>query len=326
MRKSLVALVAVLSLALTGCSGPVADYSTLKPVCGKLKDTAEVDKIQAVGAFNTKPKVTLPAPISSKEIVSHVLIEGSGPAFVGDQMVKFEYTAVNAATGESFSTSNYDGTDAVTQNFGPDQQINFCKALSGVKEGSRVSVLIPAKMAHKNQGDSTSGIGPNDDVIFVMDLIKVYYPKAIGEMQKLPDGSPSIIRTSKGQPSVQIPIAPAPTELKLYNTIKSANPETIALGDTVTLQYSGFLWSDGTQFDSSWGNAPVQWKLTSDGFIRGFVKALTESRGGQAPHVGDEIMAIIPPADGYGNTAQGSIPPNSTLVFVIDILGVEKTK
>jgi FKBP-type peptidyl-prolyl cis-trans isomerase len=325
LRKSLVAVLAVLSLALTGCAAP-SDYASLKPVCGSASDSSTVDKVQAVGNFGTKPTVTFPAPLSSKTIVSHVISAGTGPKFVGNQIIKFNYVALNAATGKAFSSTKYDGTDAVIQSFGPSQQINFCKALAGVPEGSRVAVLIPAKMAHGNQGDSTAGLGANDDVIFVMDLVKVYYPRAIGQIQPQVDGAPTIIRTVSGQPSVQIPGRPAPTKLELFNTITSSNPQTVSLGDTVTLQYSGFLWKGGTQFDSSWSNAPVQWKLTETGFIKGFVKALTESRNGKAPHVGDEIMAIIPPGDGYGATAQGAIPANSTLVFVIDILGTESTK
>ena len=37
-----------------------------------------------------------------------------------------------------------------------------------------------------------------------------------------------------------------------------------------------------------------------------------------------QVMAIIPPSLGYGDQASDSIPANSTLVFVIDILGVDK--
>ncbi len=325
MRKSLVAVLAALSLGLTGCAA-TSDYSSLSPVCGSASDSATVDKIQATGNFGSKPTVTFPAPLSSKTIVSHVLSKGSGPQFVGNQLIKFNYVALNAATGKAFSSTKYDGTDSVIQSFGPSQQIDFCKALAGVPEGSRVAVLIPASMAHKNQGDAAAGIGANDDVIFVMDIVKVYYPRSIGQVQPQVSGAPSIVRTVSGQPSVQIPGRPAPSKLELFTTIKSSNPQTVSMGDTVTLQYSGFLWKGGTQFDSSWANAPVQWKLTDTGFIKGFVKALTESRDGKAPHVGDEIMAIIPPGDGYGSTAQSSIPANSTLVFVIDILGTESTK
>lgn len=49
--------------------------------------------------------------------------------------------------------------------------------------------------------------------------------------------------------------------------------------------------------------------------MTGFKKAL------EGQKVGSQVLAVIPPAEGYGAQAQSGIPANSTLVFVIDILG-----
>ncbi|MEN9713422.1 MAG: hypothetical protein RLZZ164_86 [Actinomycetota bacterium] len=326
MRKTITAI-ALISLLLTGCAPTSTSYDSQSPLCGPAESNAAADKISATGDFDTKPTVTIAAPISSKTIATKVLSEGTGKKYYGNQLVKFEYTALNATTGATFSSSKYDGTDAITQEFDKGQQIDFCKALGGVREGSRVAVLIPAKMAHKNQGDVTNKIGANDDVVFVLDLLKVYYNKAYGAGWVHQDGAPTLLTAANGQPSVQIPKTAAPTSTKLYLTVKSPETQEVAIGDTVTLQYSGFLWSNGTVFDSSWTSGqPVTWTLSQDGFIKGFVRALTESRDGKAPHVGDQIMAVIPPSEGYGNTEKTGIPAGSTLVFVIDILGTEKPK
>lgn len=324
MRKSLIAVLAVLTLALSGCTAS-SSYDSLPQTCGTMIDNSVSAKIQSAGAFGTKPKITFPTPLTSKVLAAHTLITGTGPKFYGDQMIKFEYTALDAANGKVYSSTSYDGTDPVFQVFGKSVQANVCKALTGKTEGSRVAILIPAKIAHNNQGDSSAGIGKNDDIILVVDILKVYYPRAIGTEQPQQNGVPTIIRTTKGQPSVQIPGVAAPTKLKLVNTIKSDNPQTVASGDTVTLQYVGFLWKTGALFDSSWSSNPVQMKLDSSAqLISGFIKALTNGRNGEATHVGDEIMAIVPPSEGYKDKAMGSIPANSTLVFVIDILGTEK--
>jgi peptidylprolyl isomerase len=40
--------------------------------------------------------------------------------------------------------------------------------------------------------------------------------------------------------------------------------------------------------------------------------------------VGSQVIASMPPKDGYGENAQGAIPANSTLIFVIDVLGINK--
>ena len=88
------------------------------------------------------------------------------------------------------------------------------------------------------------------------------------------------------------------------------------MGQLVTMHYSGFLWADSEKFDSSWDSGQAtQFRLQEGGLIEGFLEAVV----GQP--VGSQIIAIILPAQGYGEAGAGSIPPGATLVFVIDILG-----
>jgi peptidylprolyl isomerase len=87
-------------------------------------------------------------------------------------------------------------------------------------------------------------------------------------------------------------------------------------GDNVTLHYSGFLWDSGSKFDSSWDRGePVQFEVSPGMLIEGFLSAVV----GQ--EVGSRVVVVIPPALGYGQQASATIPANSTLVFVIEILG-----
>ncbi len=85
--------------------------------------------------------------------------------------------------------------------------------------------------------------------------------------------------------------------------------------NTVKIQYVGALYSNGTVFDSSWSRGtPASFSLS--GVIPGFAQGIVGMK------VGGRRELVIPPALGYGNAAQGPIPANSTLVFVIDLLGV----
>jgi peptidylprolyl isomerase len=88
------------------------------------------------------------------------------------------------------------------------------------------------------------------------------------------------------------------------------------LANTVNVRYTGTLYSDGTLFDSSWshGDAPVSFPL--DGVVPGFAQGIA----GMQP--GGRRVIVIPPALGYGNTANGPIPAGSTLVFVVDLVGI----
>lgn len=93
---------------------------------------------------------------------------------------------------------------------------------------------------------------------------------------------------------------------------------------TVKVQYAGFLYKNGTEFDSSWsrGGKPVSFPLT--GVIPGFTQGIGGA-GKVAPmRVGGRRIMILPSALAYaGNPPQGSnIPVNAPLVFVVDLVSV----
>ena len=89
----------------------------------------------------------------------------------------------------------------------------------------------------------------------------------------------------------------------------------MAVGDQVIVHYSGWTW-EGEQFDSSWDRiSPASFTVSSNSLIEGFVQAL------EGVKIGSQVIAVIPPDLGYGDSAQGSIPAGSTLIFVIDVLG-----
>ncbi len=85
--------------------------------------------------------------------------------------------------------------------------------------------------------------------------------------------------------------------------------------DTVKVHYHGTL-IDGTVFDSSVQRGePVEFPVT--GVIQGWVEAL------QLMSVGDKWKLTIPPAIAYGPRAKGNIPPNSVLIFEVELLGIK---
>jgi peptidylprolyl isomerase len=85
-------------------------------------------------------------------------------------------------------------------------------------------------------------------------------------------------------------------------------------GEDATVHYSGFL-EDGTKFDSSVDSGnPFTFKLGAGQVIRGWDEGVAQFNRGS------KIRLILPPELGYGSQAAGSIPPNSTLIFDIEIL------
>lgn len=300
---------AVLALTLTGCA-PAVELACPEHHSGK-----QVEQISVENNEDSAPTVSFATPINSEDIQTKVIVEGSGPVFTGRNLIEFEFAAYNGGTGELVQASSFDGTGAATGFFGPDRVPNFCPALAGVKEGSTVVALIPPADAHNSQGVPQLGVSETDSFVVVFAIKKVFPAQAEGDAQLPQAGMPTVVTTPEGIPGVTMPKTEAPTELKVAQLIKGRG-EVIKKGQKVTLHYSGFLWSDGTKFDSSWDNdQPVQFEMTDGGLIKGFLDAVV----GQP--VGSRVLAVIPPALGYGDTPQGTIPANSTLVFVIDILG-----
>lgn len=89
------------------------------------------------------------------------------------------------------------------------------------------------------------------------------------------------------------------------------------VGSTVTVHYTGRL-TDGTVFDSSTDrNEPFKFVLGDTRIIKGWNQGIVGMR------VGGTRILIIPAELAYGAEATGPIPPNSTLIFEIELLNVE---
>ena len=91
---------------------------------------------------------------------------------------------------------------------------------------------------------------------------------------------------------------------------------TAAVGDTVTVHYVG-TFTNGTRFDSSYDrNQPYPFRIGAGQVIAGW------DQGVPGMKVGGKRRLTIPPDLAYGSQGRGAIPPNTTLVFEIDLLSI----
>ncbi len=131
------------------------------------------------------------------------------------------------------------------------------------------------------------------------------------------DTSPGELTDLSAKPSIEVPDAPPPKELVKRDIVKGKGAEA-NLGDTVKVQYVGVVYDTGKEFDATWDRGqPFTFRLGSGGIIPGWQQGIPGMR------VGGRRELIVPPNLGYG--AQGSppaIPPNATLIFVIDLLSI----
>jgi peptidylprolyl isomerase len=119
------------------------------------------------------------------------------------------------------------------------------------------------------------------------------------------------------KPVVTVPTSAAPKTLVTKDLVVGTG-QTVNAGQTVTVNYVGVLYKGGTEFDSSWKrNQPFTTALSAGSVIPGWVKGIAGMK------VGGRRELIIPASLGYGKTGSPpTIPPNATLVFVVDLLSV----
>ena len=100
--------------------------------------------------------------------------------------------------------------------------------------------------------------------------------------------------------------------------IKIGDGQEVEKFNIVTVNYTGLL-EDGTNFDSSLnpGRTPFRFTVGAGQVIKGWDEGLMGMK------VGGKRKLTIPPELGYGSRDNGPIPANSTLIFEIDLLGIE---
>lgn len=134
------------------------------------------------------------------------------------------------------------------------------------------------------------------------------------EVDRDPQGElPTITFDADGLPTMET-VSIDPPQVITVKTLEAGAGATVGADDYVSVNYAGFLWSDGTKFDSSYDNGdPAGFSLS--GVIDGWKYGLAGTK------VGDQLLIVVPSDYGYGDTATDSIPAGSTLVFVVDVLG-----
>lgn len=311
--------VAAATLLLAGCSGsgdpaptdtstPAAESSCL----ANLTSGAGSDAVSVEGS-GADAKVTAPADLAVEEPERTVISEGDGDDLHAGDFVSLRYQLVDSATSEVLASSAL-GPDAVLpallsdgtqqqQNYDLTQEFAFTAAVECLPLGSRVVLALPS---------GQDGVSPR--VLYVETIDKLP-TVASGTDVDAPADMPAVTLDDSGAPEITIPDADAPTETEVA-VLKQGDGETVASGDLVTVQYRGVKWSDGTEFDSSWGRGAVPAQFPTTGVVTGFKMAL------EGQKVGSQVLVVMPPKDGYG---EGEINDTDlvgeSLVFVVDILG-----
>jgi len=119
------------------------------------------------------------------------------------------------------------------------------------------------------------------------------------------------------RPDVDRPEGPPPTALEITDVSVGDGAEA-ASGDVVSVHYVGVSHSTGQEFDASWNRGePLRFPLGAGRVIPGWDQGVAGMR------VGGRRKLVIPPQLAYGDRGAGEvIKPGETLVFVVDLVGV----
>jgi FKBP-type peptidyl-prolyl cis-trans isomerase len=316
-RRFVLSIGAVLAsgLLLAGCATSVPELGVATPSPSVPAEPecaapgAASDAISARGELGEEPIIIADGPFTVDRVQRTVLVEGEGEAAAPGDLVAVTFTMLNATSGDESP-----GTAGVRVLLDDEAALpGLVDTILCSTAGSRVVGVVPAEAAFGSAGQPDLGIGPDDDVIFVVDVLALVPLQAAGDAVALPDGFPALELefAESGRPTVVIPEADPPAATTAA-TLLEGTGAIVAAGDEFLVQFQGVNWRTGAVFDETWGDAPRSLLSILPG-----VDAAIVGRS-----VGSRFVVIVAPADGYGAAGAPSsdIAPTDTVVYVVDIL------
>ena len=332
MRRAaaLLAIPAIASVAIAGCSSSPSSSSSSKSASGSTSPSGSASAsatgptvasnsvVTASGAFGKAPTVTIPSEKAASTLFTKTLIQGTGATMTtSDSLVgNFVLYDWSGTTHKLLGSTYSSGSPTL---FSSSLLTGLQKALIGQKVGSRVIAVIPPADGFGSAGNSQIGVSPTDTLVFVVDMIKDIGNKAgVSGTQTSNGGSglPTVTAATDKAPTITIPANNPPNTLQVKTLIKGTGPK-VTKGQLIVVQYTGVIWRTKKVFDSSWSRSePFGVNIGEGQVIKGWDTGLV----GQT--VGSRVLLVIPPADGYqsAGNSQAGIKGTDTLVFVVDIL------
>lgn len=259
------------------------------------------------GCSNSPDSVTLKSGLKYSEVKV-----GTGAEAKNGDLVEIHFKGwMIKDSSDLFSDWSVDSTkkaDLIADSYAMNQPMKFVlgtdsfikgseEGIVGMKAGGQRAIVIPSNLAYGPQG--MGPIPPNTSIRVLVELVST--KEAV--TAKMWDVDSTLFKTTA-------------SGLK-YAIINEGEGELVAKEKQVTVHYSGFLL-DGTKFDSSVErDEPFTFVAGVGQVIPGW------DEGVQLMKKGSKARFIIPSNLAYGDRDLGKIPPNSTLIFDVELLGIK---
>jgi len=274
------AAVVALVLSLVACSGDT--------------DDAELD-ITVSGDAGVAPTLVYVAPLDVSSEVRETIWTGSGPPLVDGAPVLLDYWLENAAEATVVSDS-YSGSPTSQLLTEADLGPELYQTLQDQRVGARLLQVVPASQ--------------DGDPFPTATVIDVLPTRAQGDPVTPLEGFPTVGEAADGSPTFTPVESRPPATLRVQPVLRGTGRQVVAT-DTVTVQFTGWAWTDGMQFDTTWSSGlPSSFSLQD-------VPAWQEGLVDQT--VGSRVMLVVPPSYALGVTQSEELQ-GQTVVFVVDLL------
>ncbi|WP_421741718.1 FKBP-type peptidyl-prolyl cis-trans isomerase [Cellulomonas sp.] len=278
--RALVAGLAIALLTLAGCTTPETEPAA----------------VTVSGEPGEAPTITYVTPLQVDETRTEQIWPGTGAKLVEGAPVLIDFWLEDASDAslvkESYS-SNPTAMLLTEEDLGTD----LYETLRGQQVGARLLQVSPG-----------SGSGASDyPTVTVVDVLPT---RAEGEPVPPVPNLPVVTLDAAGAPSITPTGTEPPTTLVAQPLVRGSG-EQVGASDVVTVQYTGFAWTTGEAFDSTWSHGlPVSFSLQD---VQAWAEGLVDQP------VGSQVMLVVPPTYALGVTDSEELA-GQTVAFVVDIL------
>jgi peptidylprolyl isomerase len=314
--------------ALTACGGGAhqrAGGSARGSASGSASADAALSAVSFTGDVGKSLTATWHSEVVAPEKASvRTLVRGTGePIASGDSVSTYLWIGDGSTQRVAYS----DYTNGAPESLSNNGQLGtvFDRLFSGATYGSRmVAVTRAADLLGSPSVGAQLGIDADDSLVVVADLVRKapVSPKPTDDqVHDVPAGRLPALLRKNGEPTglswkgIIRPALATPVQRAILTKGTGAK---VKATDTITVNYLGALYGANLPFDESYSKKPYTAALSD--LIQGWTIGLTGVR------VGSRVLLQIPPAYGYGAEGSGStVPPDSTLWFVIDVVKAQAT-
>ncbi len=280
---------------------PLAAWLAAVLLCvGALAACAEPEPedpdVAVTGDPGGAPTLIYVTPLTIQRPYRHTIWPGTGPELVEGGPVLLRYWVEDATDG-TMVTENYSSSPVPQVMTTADLGEELFRTLSGQRVGARLLQATPP------------GEGADEDFP-ALTVVDVLPTRAEGPAVEPRSGLPAVTLGADGSPTISATGTEPPDDLVTQPLLRGSGRQ-VESGDVVTVQYTGFTWTTGEVFDSTWERGqPASFSLSD---VPAFDEGLAEQT------TGSQVMLVVPPTYDLGATQSESLA-GQTLVFVVDIL------